>query len=62
METNLFNSDPRKYLFELIDQGQLTDKQVVDMAISFMSKDDVRDMLDDNELSPRFNEGSEDEK
>jgi hypothetical protein len=41
-------------VYELIEQGVITHEQIVDMCMGFMSEDDVRDMLDANELSERF--------
>lgn len=41
-------------VYELIEQGVITHEQIVDMCMGAMSEDDVRDMLDANELSERF--------
>ena len=49
----LFNSDPRDYALQLVEQGFLADYLLL-CALKYMSHDDVRDMLDCNELSPRF--------
>jgi hypothetical protein len=49
-------------VYELIEQGVITHEQIVDMCMGFMSEDDVRDMLDANELSERFeDDGQPDE-
>ena len=50
-----------KRLYDLLEQGLLTHEAVVDMCMDAMSEDDVRDMLDNNELSERFFEDEEDE-
>lgn len=50
-----------KRLYDLMEQGFITADAVVDMCTSYMSEDDVRDMLDANELSERFFEDEEDE-
>ena len=50
-------ADPRKEtnkLLEMIEEGLLDPKQVVNMCVSYMSEADVADMMDCNELSDRF--------
>lgn len=51
-----FNSDPRDYAMELVESGMIDPKSLLQMALKYMSHADVRDMLDCNELSPRFHE------
>ena len=55
MNEQLFNSDPRDYALELVEIGHSADHLLL-CALKYMSHDDVRDMLDCNELSPRFDE------
>jgi len=50
----------RDKAFELVDNGTVSSEQMMLMALSYMSADDVEDMLDANELSDRFM-GGEDE-
>ena len=50
-----------KRLYDLLEQGAISHEAVVDMCMDAMSEDDVRDMLDNNELSERFFEDEEDE-
>lgn len=55
-DEKLFNDNPRDYALELVEQGFSADHLLL-CALKYMSHDDVRDMLDCNELSPRFEEG-----
>ena len=48
-----FDSDPRDFALQLVEQG-VDAKDLLTAALKFMSHDDVREMLDANELSPRF--------
>ena len=57
----LFESDPREYALEMVDSGGLSPDLMLLCALKYMSHDEVRDMLDCNELSPRFDEEYEDE-
>jgi hypothetical protein len=49
-----FKEDPRSYAQELVDQGLVSADALLEACLIYMSHDDVRDMLDANELSPRF--------
>lgn len=53
---SLFNSDPRDYALELVEHGVVSADHLLLCALKYMSHDDVRDLLDCNELSPRFKE------
>ena len=55
-DEKLFNDNPRDYALELVYQGFDVGHLLL-CALKYMSHDDVRDMLDCNELSPRFEEG-----
>ena len=48
-----FDRSPRDYALELIDEG-VSALTLLTACLQYMSHDDVRDMLDANELSPRF--------
>jgi len=61
MNTELFRKDPRDFALEMVENGLVTADHLLLCALKYMSHDDVRDMLDSNELSPRFDEESEDE-
>lgn len=54
-DTELFKSDPRSYALDLVEAGHDPNSLLL-AALKYMSHDDVRDMLDANELSPRFEE------
>jgi hypothetical protein len=64
MNTELFKRDPRDFALEMVENGLVSADHLLLCALKYMSHDDVRDMLDCNELSPRFdedNDESEDE-
>ena len=47
------SSTPREftsYLLESIDEGYISAQAVVEMCLNYMSEDDVRDMMEINEL------------
>ena len=50
----MFNS--RDAALALVEEGLVSAEEMLSMALSYMSKDDVADMLDANELSERFQE------
>lgn len=54
-----FDTDPRDFALELVENGIATADHLLMCALKYMSHDDVRDMLDANELSPRFDEDEE---
>lgn len=56
-----FQRDPRSYALELVEQG-VSAQTLLEACLSYMSHDEVRDMLDANELSPRFDEDAEDDE
>jgi hypothetical protein len=49
-----FETNPRDFAVELVENG-LEANTLIIACLKHMSHDDVRDMLDCNELSPRFN-------
>ena len=51
---NITFKSKRDKAFELVDEGIVSPEQMMRMALSYMSADDVEDMLDANELSERF--------
>jgi len=51
-----FNSDPRSFALELVENQQVSADHLLLCCLKYMSTDDVKDMLDCNELSPRFDE------
>ena len=61
MDKNQFERDPRAFAMELVENGLVSAESLLSCALKYMSCDDVRDMLDCNELSPRFDEEDEEE-
>lgn len=61
LDKQLFDRDPRDFALQLVDDGLTSADHLLMCALKYMSHDDVRDMLDSNELSPRFDEDDEDE-
>ena len=55
-DEELFRKDPRGYAIDLVEQGLVSPQLLLEACLSYMSWDDVRGMLDANELSPRFDE------
>ena len=55
----MFNSRDRA--LELVEMGMVSAESMLSMCLSYMSTDDVADMLDANELSPRFQEDADEE-
>lgn len=61
MDKKLFEKDPRSYALQMIEDGLIDPKAMAHLLLCYMSHDDVRDALDANELSPRFDESQDDE-
>jgi hypothetical protein len=51
-----YETDPRDYAIELVEEGRTSAEDLLVACLKYMSHQDVRDMLDANELSPRFTE------
>jgi len=60
MDKKLFKRDPRSFALELVEQG-FSAERLLEACLVYMSTDEVRDMLDANELSPRFDQEDENE-
>ena len=60
MYEDLFRKNPRSYALQLVEEGLVNPADLLTAALNFMSYDEVREMLDANELSPRFDEEYED--
>ncbi len=56
MDEELYERNPRDFALSLVENGLVTADWLLLCAIKSMSNDDVRWMLDANELSPRFDE------
>ena len=61
MDKELFKQDPRDFALMLVDEGVIDPMLLLKAALNWMSTDEVRDMLDANELSPRFSDEDEDD-
>jgi hypothetical protein len=55
-DEDLIKRDPRSYAIGLVEEMGHDPMNLLTAALKYMSHDDVRDMLDANELSPRFGE------
>ena len=62
MDKELFERDPRDFALSLVEDGMIDPMLMLTAALNWMSTDEVRDMLDANELSPRFDEDEEEEE
>ena len=60
-DKKLFDRDPRDFALTLVSDGVVNADHLLLCALKYMSHDDVRDMLDCNELSPRFDEDYEED-
>ena len=56
MDKELFRKDPRDFALSLVDEGLVNAQLLLEACLVYMSTDEVRDMLDANELSPRFSD------
>ena len=62
MDKDLFKNDPRDFAMGLVNDGMVDPMLMLTAALNWMSTDEVREMLDANELSPRFDEDEEEEE
>lgn len=53
-ERDHFNNDPRDYALMLVEHHVVNCRTLLTAALRAMSHDEVKRMLDDAELSPRF--------
>ena len=61
-DSSEFKKNPRSYALGLVEEKLIDSDTMLKAALGYMSFDDVRDMLDDNEMSPRFIDEEEDEE
>ena len=54
-------ANSRDRALELVEMGMVDAKSLLEMCLSYMSTDEVEDMLDANELSARFHEDEDEE-
>ena len=55
----MFEKDAREFALDLVEQGMIDPMMLLTAALNWMSQEEVRNMLDANELSPRFEENEE---
>ena len=48
-------------LLEMMDEGLITAEAVAEMALAYMSEDDVKDMVRSNDLMPWLEDDEDDE-
>lgn len=56
MDNEQWQDDPRSYALELVQEGMVSAETMISALLQYMSHDEVRDALDANEMSPRFDE------
>ena len=61
MDENLYKRDPRSYALQMVEEGLMTAQAMLEAMLVSMSHDDVREALDANALSPRFDEDADEE-
>ena len=61
MENENYEKNPADYALQLVEEGLVSADTLLLCAIKAMDGDQIRWMLDLNELSPRFMEVSDDE-
>lgn len=58
---DLFKSNPIEYAYNLMDEGRTNHSELLIACLKWMSHDQIRDMLHENELDPddcdAFDEG-----
>jgi hypothetical protein len=54
MNFDNYLNNPRDYAIELIENNRASDRDLLIACLKYMSKEEVGDMLDMSELSPRF--------
>ena len=59
MDAEQYENDPRSFALDYVEQGVVDADHLLLCALKYMSHDDVRGMLDANELSPRFSDDDE---
>lgn len=61
-DSEQFDLDPRSFALDLVESGMVSREYLLNACLSYLSHDDVREMLDMNELSPRFDEDEDEQK
>ena len=60
-DKNDFENRPAHYALELVDDCTTTAEAMLAQCLTYMSDDEIRQMLDENELSPRFENDDDDD-
>lgn len=60
VDSTEYEKKPRHYALGLVKDNVVSADEMLNMCINFLSYDDVKMMLDNNELSPRFLNDEED--
>jgi hypothetical protein len=53
----LFQDNPRDYALYVVEEQHTTEKNLLMACLKWMSHDQIRDMLEENELDPDFLQG-----
>ena len=61
MSQDQFDNAPRDLALSLVQDDVVTAGHLLLCCVKYMSHDDVRGMLDANELSPRFDDHDDDD-
>ena len=61
VDKNDFENRPAHYALELVDDCTTTAESMLAQCLTYMSNDEIRQMLDENELSPRFENDDDDD-
>ena len=56
-----FENRPAHYALELVDDCSVSAEAMLAQCLTYMSEDEIRQMLDANELSPRFMNDDDDD-
>ena len=60
VDKNDFQNRPAHYALELVDDCTTTAESMLAQCLTYMNDDEIRQMLDANELSPRFTDDDDD--
>ena len=61
VDKNDFENRPAHYALELVDDCTTTAEAMLAQCLTYMSDDEIRQMLDENELSPRLLDADDDD-
>ena len=61
VDKNDFENRPAHYALELVDDCTTTAEAMLAQCLTYMTDDEIRQMLDENELSPRLLDADDDD-